>query len=87
MTKLANQGYRLDLNLFESSDDKSVWDNLYNPGIADDLRILVNNLKNKSTLGPGNEGNEVTFSFTTNATNDANYGVENQPQFLSLIHI
>ena len=81
MAKLANQGYRLDLNLFESSDDKSVWDNLYNPGISDDLKILVNNLKNTSILGPGNESHPVTFSFTTNDTNDANYGVENQPQF------
>ena len=81
MPQLANQGFRLDLNLFESKDDDAIWNNLYNPGIADDLKILVNNLKNTSKLGPGNESHPLTFSFTTNNTNDANYGVENLPQF------
>ena len=81
MAQLANQGFRLDLNLSESKNDDALWNNLYNPGIADDLKILVNNLKNISTLGPGNEGKALTFSFTTNDINDANYGVEGLTQF------
>ena len=76
MTKLPiqNQGFRLDLNLSESFDDDSAWNNLYNPGIADDIAILVNNLRNTSKLGATSG---VSISLTTDEINDANYGVNN----------
>lgn len=42
------QGYRVDLNLAETTDESAVWGNLYRSGIDKDLRIITNNLRNKS---------------------------------------
>jgi len=49
MTK-QNQGFRRDLNLQETSNETKALNNLGGAGIADDLRILQNNLRNTSTL-------------------------------------
>ena len=45
-----NQGFRKDLNLQETDDKTKSLNNLGGAGIADDLRILQNNLRNTSTL-------------------------------------
>ena len=45
-----NQGFRKDLNLQENTNDTQSLSNLGGAGIADDLRILQNNLRNTSTL-------------------------------------
>ena len=45
-----NQGFRKDLNLQETSNETTALNNLGGAGIADDLRILQNNLRNTSTL-------------------------------------
>lgn len=49
MTK-QNQGFRKDLNLQETSNETTALNNLGGAGIANDLRILQNNLRNTSTL-------------------------------------
>lgn len=48
---IANQGYRVDLNLKETPTDVLALDNLAGAGIADDLRRLQNNLRNTSKIG------------------------------------
>jgi hypothetical protein len=45
-----NQGFRRDLNLQETSNETTALNNLGGAGIANDLRILQNNLRNTSTL-------------------------------------
>ena len=45
-----NQGYRRDLNLDETTIDVQALNNLAGAGIAADLRIIQNNLRNTSTL-------------------------------------
>jgi hypothetical protein len=45
-----NQGFRKDLNLQENTNDTQALNNLGGAGIANDLRILQNNLRNTSTL-------------------------------------
>ncbi len=45
-----NQGFRKDLNLLENTNDTQTLNNLGGEGIANDLRILQNNLRNISTL-------------------------------------
>lgn len=47
---IQNQGFRKDLNLIETEDDIKALNNLGGAGIADDLRIIQNNLRNISTL-------------------------------------
>jgi len=49
MTK-QNQGFRRDLNLQENTNDTQSLSNLAGAGIANDLRIIQNNLRNTSTL-------------------------------------
>ena len=46
-----NQGFRKDLNLQENTNDTQALSNLGGPGIANDLRIIQNNLRNISTVG------------------------------------
>ena len=48
-----NQGFRKDLNLAENTNDTTSINNLAGAGIADDLRIIKNNLRN------------ISFSFAT----------------------
>ena len=47
---IQNQGYRKDLNLDETTVDTQALNNLAGAGIAGDLRIIQNNLRNTSTL-------------------------------------
>lgn len=49
MTK-QNQGFRRDLNLQETINETTALNNLGGAGIADDLSIIQNNLRNTSTL-------------------------------------
>lgn len=48
---IANQGYRKDLNLLETPNDFSAFDNIGGVGISFDLQIIQNNLRNISTAG------------------------------------
>lgn len=45
-----NQGFRRDLNLIENTNDTQALSNLAGAGIANDLRILQNNLRNIGTF-------------------------------------
>ena len=47
----SGQGYRKDLNLRENPADADVWNNLYDAGIDNDLKVLRNNLRNTSVVG------------------------------------
>ena len=47
---IQNQGYRRDLNLDETTNDTQALNNLAGAGIAADVRVLQNNLRNESTL-------------------------------------
>ena len=51
MVTRANQGFRQDLNFKENVDDSAALGNLGGPGIADDIRIIQNNLRNIGTVG------------------------------------
>ena len=46
-----NQGFRQDLNFEENTNDVQSLSNLGGVGIAGDLRIIQNNLRNTSTIG------------------------------------
>lgn len=63
---IANQGYRQDLNFLEHANDTLALSNLGGVGLAQDLRIIQNNLRNTSRL-PFNSINGITdeFIFTT----------------------
>jgi hypothetical protein len=60
-----NQGFRKDLNLQETIVDSVAINNLGGAGIADDLGIIQNNLRNISTLSCGIVTNGF-FSFPNN---------------------
>jgi len=60
-----NQGFRKDLNLEETIIDSVAINNLAGAGIADDLRIIQNNLRNISTLSCDTVTNGF-FSFPNN---------------------
>lgn len=45
-----NQGFRKDLNLLENTNDTQTLNNIGGEGIANDLRIIQNNLRNIATL-------------------------------------
>ena len=47
---IQNQGYRKDLNLDETTNDTQALNNLAGAGIAGDVRVLQNNLRNESIL-------------------------------------
>jgi len=67
-----NQGFRKDLNLEEVVNDTVAINNLAGAGIANDLRIIQNNLRNISTLSCNTVTNGF-FSFPNNEfvfTND-----------------
>lgn len=51
MAILGNQGYRRDLNLGETESEIEVINNLGGAGIANDLRLIQNNLRNTSKIG------------------------------------
>ena len=52
-----NQGYRKDLNLDETTIDTQALNNLAGAGIAADLRIIQNNLRNTSSLSYSSNAN------------------------------
>ena len=60
-----NQGFRKDLNLEETTNDSVAINNLAGAGIANDLRIIQNNLRNISTLSCDTVTNGF-FSFPNN---------------------
>ena len=67
-----NQAFRKDLNLEEVVNDTVAINNLAGAGIADDLRVIQNNLRNISTLSCNTVTNGF-FSFPNNEfvfTND-----------------
>ena len=68
-----NQGYRKDLNLDETTIDTQALNNLAGAGIAADLRIIQNNLRNTSSLAYNSNSNGFfTFPESVEAifTND-----------------
>ena len=70
---IQNQGYRKDLNLDETTVDTQALNNLAGAGIANDLRIIQNNLRNTSTLAyVSNSNGFFTFPDSIEAifTND-----------------
>ena len=62
---IANQGYRQDLNFLEHTNDTLALSNLGGVGIAQDLRIIQNNLRNTSRL-PFNSVDLTTDEFAFN---------------------
>ena len=54
---IQNQGYRVDLNLSETTQELTVLDNLGGEGISADIRIIQNNLRNISTLAYSSNSN------------------------------
>jgi len=62
---IQNQGFRKDLNLLENPDDNLLINNLAGSGIADDLGIIQNNLRNTSSL-PYDSLSNGFFSFPNN---------------------
>lgn len=60
-----NQGFRKDSNLAETTNDIVAINNLAGAGIANDLRIIQNNLRNISTLSCNTVTNGF-FSFPNN---------------------
>lgn len=72
MAIIPNQGFRIDLSFGEPINDTNALNNLGGAGIANDLRIIQNNLRNKDVLtwtaAPGATGDNYdgatgTFSF------------------------
>ena len=47
---IQNQGFRRDLNLLETEDDRNAIDNLAGAGTNKDLAIIQNNLRNTSSI-------------------------------------
>ena len=62
---IANQGYRRDLNLEETTNDTVALDNLAGAGTADDISYLQNNLRNTSNVGFNAIDSNGFFSFAT----------------------
>ena len=60
---IANQGYRRDLNLDETTNDTIALDNLAGAGTADDLSYLQNNLRNLSSVSFNSVDPQGFFSF------------------------
>ena len=60
---IANQGYRRDLNLKETTDDTIALDNLAGSGTASDLSYIQNNLRNRSSVSFNSISSDGFFSF------------------------
>ena len=60
---IANQGYRRDLNLKETTDDTIALDNLAGSGTASDLSYIQNNLRNRSSISFNSISSDGFFSF------------------------
>ena len=73
-----NQGYRRDLNLEETTNETTVLNNLGGAGIANDIRIIQNNLRNISTISYNSLSDGYFFFGSNNEfvfTNDDIVGV------------
>ena len=70
---IANQGYRRDLNLKETTDDRVAIDNLAGAGTAVDLSYIQNNLRNTSSIPFNSVTDDGFFSFE----NDRELAVSN----------
>ncbi len=62
---IANQGYRRDLNLQETTNDTVALDNLAGAGTADDISYLQNNLRNTSNIPFNSIDSNGFFSFAS----------------------
>jgi hypothetical protein len=62
---IANQGYRRDLNLQETTNDTVALDNLAGAGTADDISYIQNNLRNTSNIPFNSIDSNGFFSFAT----------------------
>ena len=62
---IANQGYRRDLNLKETTNDTVALDNLAGAGTADDISFLQNNLRNLSSIPFNRITSDGFFSYDT----------------------
>ena len=60
---IANQGYRRDLNLKETTDDRLAIDNLAGAGTASDISYIQNNLRNISSIPFNSITSDGFFSF------------------------
>ena len=60
---IANQGYRRDLNLQETTNDTVALDNLAGSGTASDLSYIQNNLRNISSVSFNSISSDGFFSF------------------------
>ena len=60
---IANQGYRRDLNLQETTNDTVALDNLAGAGTADDISYIQNNLRNTSNVPFNSIDSNGFFSF------------------------
>ena len=47
---IQNQGFRRDLNLKETEDDRTAFDNLAGSGTSKDISYIQNNLRNVSSI-------------------------------------
>ena len=63
---IANQGYRRDLNLKETTNDRLAIDNLAGAGTASDISYIQNNLRNISSIPFNSVTFDGFFSFETN---------------------
>ena len=65
MPIIPNQGFRRDLNFGEPINDTNALNNLGGAGIANDLRIIQNNLRNKDILTWTSGGNLANYDSAT----------------------
>ena len=77
-----NQGFRKDLNLQENVNDTTTLSNIGGAGIANDLRVIQNNLRNISTVSYNTIsngffyfGSKNEFIFTNNDILNVNTNV------------
>ena len=63
---IANQGYRRDLNLKETTNDRLAIDNLAGAGTASDISYIQNNLRNISSIPFNSVTSDGFFSFENN---------------------
>ena len=70
MATKSNQGFLKSLNLLETPNDTTAINNLAGAGIANDLRIIQNNLRNISTISVTSSNIPVSGGFFTYSNNE-----------------
>lgn len=70
MATKSNQGFLKSLNLIETPNDTTAINNLAGAGIAGDLRIIQNNLRNISTISVTSSNIPVSGGFFTYPNNE-----------------